>query len=147
MKQAKRRRGSCLVSNSAHRQAHFSWGGDPQSHGDRYGDPYLGNYYDGDKDATGGSSGDVSEDPEETVGHVFEVTITHEAKTTSRVVAPSASRAKEKVKYEEYPDGTDLNDVNPEPRITHELHSEAREIKEVERKDDNLAERMAGWPW
>ena len=130
-----------------HREAHYGWGADPREDGDEYGDPYLGNYYDGDKDATWDPDDDEpAGDPDEIVGHVYEVTIYHEARTTARVVATDEHRAKEKVEYRELPDGKDLNGSIPESQVTHKLHDETREVESVTRADDR-AERMAGWPW
>jgi hypothetical protein len=130
-----------------HREAHYGWGDDPHEHGDEYGDPYLGTYYDTNRDAVEQPDDEPTGDPEETVGHVYEVTICYEARKTAKVVATDKHRAKEKVKYDELPDGEDLTGHTPRAERTHELHDTVRKVKSVERQDEELAERMAGWPW
>lgn len=131
-----------------HRQAHFSWGDDPREHGERYGDPYLGNYYDTSRDATYEPDDDgPAGDPDEVVGHVFDVDIRYEATVRARVVAPGKQRAKEKAEDLRITDGEDLNGNVPEARLTTQLHTDTTERENVHRADTDLAERMEGWPW
>jgi len=131
-----------------HRQAHFGWGDDPRDHGDRYGDPYLGNYYDTARDATYEPDDDgPAGDPDEVVGHVFDVDIRYEATVRGRVVAPDKQRAKEKVEDLRLADGEDLNGNVPVANVTMELHADTTEREAVHRADSDLAERMEGWPW
>jgi len=131
-----------------HRQAHFEWGDDPRDHGDRYGDPYLGNYYDTARDATYEPDDDEpAGDPDEVVGHVYDVDIRYEAVVRGRVVAPDKQRAKEKLKDLRLADGEDLNGDVPTANLTMELHGDTTERDAVHRADSDLAERMEGWPW
>lgn len=131
-----------------HRQAHYAWGDDPRDHGEGTGDPYLGDYYDTSRDATWEPDEDSpAGDPDEIVGHVYDVDIRHEATVRARVVAPSEQRAKEKAADLRVFGEEDLTGEVPEARLTHKLHTDTTEQKDVHRADTDLAERMEGWPW
>jgi len=135
----------------AHRRAHFEWGDDPRDDGERYGDPYLGNYYDNDRDATWEpdeeDEDDTHGDPKEVVGHVYDVELKKEATVRARVVAPDERTAKEKADELHLMDEPDLNGHVPTAELTMDLHEGAFELKDVHRADTDLAERMEGWPW
>lgn len=129
-----------------HRRAHYSWGDDPTQDGDDEGDPYLADYYSG---ATGDADDqdDDGEDEDEIVGHVYDVTVHYTAKMKARVVAPSEGAARNKATELKATNGEDLCGDVPEPYVTERVHTDEREIKEVTRGDEDLAERMEGWPW
>jgi len=129
-----------------HRKAHYKWGDNPRNDSSRYGDPYLGNYYKNNRNATTNSHKDL-EDLQcglDIVGQVFDVTIYYEAKKEARVVASTPQQAIEKVKYDELPDGVDLTGEHPDERVTHQTHEETTHVKNVERRDTELVERMEG---
>lgn len=130
-----------------HRQAHFRWGDDPETHGSKPGDPYLGSYYDTNRDALWEPEDAPSGDPDEVVGHVFNVTIHYQAQASGTVVAPNKSAAKEKLKELKMSGEEDKNGRVPEVVVTDEVHSDAFQKKDVTRSDTELAERMEGWPW
>lgn len=131
-----------------HRQAHFSWGDDPRDHGVEYGDPYLGNYYDTSRDATWEPDEDEpAGDPDEVVGHVYDVDIRYEATVRARVVAHNEQQAKEKADELRFTGQEDLTGTIPEAELTMQLHTDTTEQKDVHRADTDLAERMEGWPW
>lgn len=132
-----------------HRQAHFDWGDDPERDGAEPGDPYLASYYDTNRSAAQDpiDEDEASGDPDEVVGEVFDVTVSYEAQLRARVVAPDKHRAKEKAKDMRLMNEEDLSGYVPDTELTHEVHSEARSVKEVTRSQDELAERMEGWPW
>lgn len=129
-----------------HRQAHFPWGEDPREHGSEPGDPHLGGYYDGDRDALWEPDDGPSGDPDEVVGHVFDVTISYESQLRATVVAPDKGRAKKKAKELHSLNEKDLTGNVPERHVTHEIHGDTFERDDVTRSDDR-AERMEGWPW
>lgn len=143
-----------------HRQAHFEWGFDPTRDGEKRGDPYLGSYYNTDRDATWEPDDGPSGDPDEEVTDVFDVEINYEYVMRGRVVAANESQAKEKLKRMR-DEERDLYKEIPTPYMTHEVHSSARQVRSVTRKevidssdvdekeDDgvNYADRLEGWPW
>jgi len=90
---------------------------------------------------------DDRKDPDEIVGEVFDVTIKMEFTANARVVAPNEGRVKEKAEEMRIANREDVNGNVPEPRYTMSLHQEADAIKPVARRDEDLAERMEGWPW
>lgn len=90
--------------------------------------------------------GDIG-DEDEVVGEVYDVDIRMEAKVTARVVAPCESDAKEKAEELRLGDREDVTGNVPEARLTMTLHKDASSVQEVTRGDEELAERMEGWPW
>lgn len=132
-----------------HRQAHFEWGSNPRNHGERYGDPYLGNYYDTSRDATWEPDEDdePAGDPDEVVGHVFDVDLRYEATVRARVVAINEKQAKEKAEDLRLANDEDLDGHVPEAELTMQMHADTTKRKDVHRADEELAERMEGWPW
>lgn len=129
-----------------HREAHFAWGDDPRQDGVGRGDPYLASHYAGDKSAMWEPDEGASGDPEEVVGHVYDVDIRYEATCRARVVAHSESRAKEKAEELRLGNSEDLCGDIVEAHIGQELHTYTTEVDDVLRADE-LAERMEGWPW
>lgn len=132
-----------------HRKTHFDWGEEPRTHTSGFGDPYLGSYYDGDKDAlwTPSDEEDTTGDPDEVVGQIFDVDLRFEATVRARVVAPNKSRAKEKADELRIRGDEDLSGHVPIAELTHQVHADTVEIDEVTREQTELAERMEGWPW
>lgn len=130
-----------------HRQAHFPWGDDPTEDGEGWQqDPYLASAYSGDMSALWEPEDGPSGDPDEVVGHVYDVTISYETQLRATVVAPTESRAKDKAKDLEMFGEEDSTGSVPEKHVTHEIHGEARTRQDVTRSDER-AERMEGWPW
>jgi hypothetical protein len=132
-----------------HRHAHYNWGEDPTTHGAEPGDPYLAHHYDGDKSAAWEpeeDDGGVSGDPDETVGHVFDVDIRYEATVRATVVAPDRHRAEEKADELRMMNDEDFHGNVPTSELTMELHTDSTKVDDV-RRDEEAAERMEGWPW
>lgn len=136
-----------------HRQAHYSWGIDPEGYD---GDPYLADYYDGVEQDKGPTL-----DPDEEVAGVYDVEINYEAVLRAKVVASDKGQARERAKDLRLDKEECVGGWVPETEITHAMHETAREIKrltrgeieetsEVDEEEDsgvNYADRLPGWPW
>lgn len=147
-----------------HRKTHFNWGTDPETKSPD-GDPFLDAYY----DSLEVEDTDQPVDPDEEVAGVYDVTVQYEAKMDARVVASDKHQAKQKAKRLRG-EQKDLHGDVPTTRLTHELHSTTREVRQLTRgeihdsdtdtetegtKTDtedssdsiNYADRLPGWPW
>lgn len=90
---------------------------------------------------------DSKKDPDEIVGEVFDVTLKMEYTAKARVVAPNQARAEEKAEEMRVAGREDVDGDVPVPNYTMLIHTDSRAVKPVTRRDEDLAERMEGWPW